>query len=109
MLQSTLTRTPDDAPGGTDIAVVRWCGLRLHNAVARFASMASATDFVRRLSEIGVTNASLSTAAVVTENDVVEALIGVHCDDEMLVRRAADLMRDLGGRPCCFASDARPT
>ncbi|MEO8694406.1 MAG: hypothetical protein ABI658_12870 [Acidimicrobiales bacterium] len=113
MLHSTLTRPSAEVPdlinhveaGAIDVVVVRWSGLRRHNAIARFSSMASATAVVRRLSEVGVTDASLSTAAIFPEDGAVEALVGVHSDDESLVRRACAVMRDLGSRPCCFGAE----
>jgi len=116
MLDSTLVRPPvggftvaqvvdSVATIACDIVVMRWCGLKGHNAVARFSSTAKATEAVRHLSEIGVTHESLSTAAILTRNGAIEALIGVHSDNEPLASRASDMLRDLGGSPCCFDAD----
>ena len=118
MLDSTLVRLPaggpttvvgavDPAASSGDIVVVRWCGLKPHNAVARFSSMAKATEVVRHLWEIGVTHDSLSTAAILPHDGAIEALIGVHSGDERLVCQASEMMHVLGGSPCCFdAGDA---
>jgi hypothetical protein len=68
--------------------------------------MAKATEVVRHLWEIGVTHDSLSTAAILPHDGVIEALIGVHSGDERLVRQSSEMMYGLGGSPCCFDAGA---
>jgi hypothetical protein len=115
MLGSTLPELAAARCGGLDelvsrsdneerrLIVVRWCGLRRHNAVGRFLTPTRANEAVRALSNAGVTEATLSTIAIITDHEV-EALIGAHSEDEHLVERACDVMRSLGARSYCFES-----
>jgi hypothetical protein len=88
---------------GDGLVVVRWCGLSRYNAIGRFSSFGQASEAVRLLSHIGVTDTSLSTAALVT-GTAIDALIGAHSDDDQLVDRALRMMRSVGGRSCYFES-----
>ena len=81
--------------------VLLWCGLRDYNTIGRFSSLTHATECVRVLAAKGFTQRSMSTVAVIGDEQI-QALVGVHSDDLGAVDRASAVMRAANARVCCF-------
>jgi hypothetical protein len=98
----TMQSASSTAAIGADRAVVmRWCGLRRYNAIGRFASVRGATECVRLLGADGFGSSSLSTVAVI-DDERINALVGIHSDDVLVVDRAAVVMQRAHARVCVF-------
>jgi hypothetical protein len=90
-----------DATRHDDTVVLLWCGLRDHNAIARFSSLDRGTDCVRELATKGFTRTSISAVVLMADGEM-HALVGVHSDERARVDEASALMRAAKARVCCF-------